>query len=126
MEEGWSIKKLHRLLMLSSTYQQRSEVNVQSAKKDPENTLLWRMNRRRLDFEALRDTLLMAAGKLDLSVGGPAVELTTAPFTPAPHGITVSSTARTCPGFSALSISRARIRTARSGSAPRSRSRRYS
>ncbi len=47
---------------------------------DPENRLLWRMNRRRLDFEATRDALLFAAGDIDLSVGGPAVDITGMPF----------------------------------------------
>src|SRR5205085_5787311 len=47
---------------------------------DPENRLLWRQNRQRLDLEALRDSLLFTAGRLDTSIGGPAVELTRAPF----------------------------------------------
>ena len=81
MAEGWSLKKLHRLLMLSSVYQQASENNPQAAKVDPANLLLWRMNRSRLDFEALRDTLLMVSGKIDLSVGGRPVELIAEPFT---------------------------------------------
>ncbi len=78
---GWSIKKLHRLMMLSSAYQQSSEDNVKAAKIDPANQLLWKMNRRRLDFEAMRDTLLAVSGKIDLTTGGRAVELTTEPFT---------------------------------------------
>jgi len=75
MEEGWSVKKMHRLIMLSSTYQQASDVNPRSAQIDPENMLVWRMNRRRLDFEATRDSLLAASGQLDLKMGGPSVEL---------------------------------------------------
>ncbi len=78
---AWSLKALHRLIMLSSTYQQSSGNNLQAAKVDPSNQLLWKMNRGRLDFEALRDTLLMVAGQLDVSVGGRPVELTTEPFT---------------------------------------------
>src|SRR6185503_18001342 len=54
MADGWSLKKLHRSIMLSSTYQQSSEDNVANAKLDPANDLLWRMNRHRLDFEAMR------------------------------------------------------------------------
>jgi len=81
MAEGWSLKKLHRLIMLSSVYQQASENNPRAARIDPNNSLLWRMNRGRLDFEALRDTLLMVSGKIDLSVGGRPVELTSDPFT---------------------------------------------
>jgi hypothetical protein len=57
MDEGWSIKKLHRLLMLSSAYMQSSENNAAGEKVDPGNQLLWRMNRQRLEFEAMRDTL---------------------------------------------------------------------
>jgi len=82
MEGGWSIKQMHRLLMLSSTYQQRSDDHPRGLRADSENRLLWKMNRRRLDLEAMRDSLLAAAGKLDLAMGGPAVELTTAPFAP--------------------------------------------
>jgi hypothetical protein len=78
---GWSIKKLHRLILLSAAYQQSSEGDPRSFTKDPENRLLWRQNRQRLDLEALRDSLLFAAGRLDTQIGGPAVELTTAPFT---------------------------------------------
>jgi hypothetical protein len=80
MDDGWSIKRLHRRIMLSSTYQQSSEQRDECAAMDPENRLLWRMNRRRLDWEASRDTLLAAAGDLDRTVGGPAVEITMYPF----------------------------------------------
>ncbi len=73
-DNGWSVKKLHRLLMLSSSYRQVSSTRA-FEKKDPENRLLWRMNRRRLDFEALRDGLLFAAGQLDPAMGGPSVGL---------------------------------------------------
>jgi hypothetical protein len=75
MADGWSIKKLHRLIMLSAAYQQSSDDNPKAAKADPANQLLWHMNRRRLDFEALRDTLLAVSGKLDLTMGGRAVEI---------------------------------------------------
>ena len=77
MAEGWSIKKLHKLLMLSAAYQQSSEDNAKAQKIDPANQSYWKMNRRRLDFEALRDTLLASSGKLDLTVGGRAVDITT-------------------------------------------------
>jgi hypothetical protein len=76
MEGGWSIKNLHRLIMLSATYQQSSENNAACAKVDPNNQLFWRMNRQRLDFEAMRDTLLAVSGKLDLTPGGHAVDIT--------------------------------------------------
>ncbi|HUQ69480.1 MAG TPA: DUF1553 domain-containing protein, partial [Planctomycetaceae bacterium] len=78
--DGWSIKALHRQIVLSATYQQRSEDRPDGVLRDPENRLLWKMNRRRLDWEALRDSLLMTAGSLDLTPGGPSVSLTTQPF----------------------------------------------
>jgi len=77
---GWSLKKLHRLIMLSSTYQQGSEEHPANAKIDPANELFWRMNRRRLDFEAMRDTVLATSGRLDKTMGGHAVDITTEPF----------------------------------------------
>jgi hypothetical protein len=78
VEEGWSIKKLHRWIMLSSVYRQSSRYRADCATADPENRLLWRMNRRRLDFEALRDSMLAVAGRLDTSAGGPSFDLTAA------------------------------------------------
>jgi hypothetical protein len=81
MADGWSLKKLHRRVMLSSAYQQSSENNAQAARIDPNNQLLWKMNRRRLDFEAMRDTLLAVAGQMDLTAGGRPLDLTTDPFT---------------------------------------------
>ena len=78
---GWSIKKLHKLIMLSSTYQQASNDNPTSRAVDPENRLLWKMNRQRLDFEATRDSLLAVGGKVDLSIGGRPIDLLTQPFT---------------------------------------------
>ncbi len=80
VESGWSTKFLHRLILLSATYQQSSDALPAIVKADPDNNLLGRMNRQRLDFEALRDTLLALAGKLDLSVGGLPVDLETEPF----------------------------------------------
>ncbi len=75
VEEGWSIKALHRQILLSHTYQQSSAFNAGHSLKDAENQLLWRMNPRRLDFEALRDTLLVAGGNLDPTLGGRPVEI---------------------------------------------------
>ncbi len=71
VEQGWSIKALHRLIMLSNTYQQSSDDRPQARAVDPENVLYWRMNRRRLDFEAVRDSLLAVSGRLDRAIGGP-------------------------------------------------------
>jgi mono/diheme cytochrome c family protein len=71
VENGWSIKKLHRQIMLSNAYRQASADRADGRRLDPENALLWRMNRRRLDFEATRDALLATANSLDRSIGGP-------------------------------------------------------
>ena len=76
MDDGWSVKKLHKLILLSNTYQQSSADSAAYDKIDPENKLFWRMNRRRLDFEALRDSMLAISGKLDASVGGQPVDIT--------------------------------------------------
>ncbi len=74
--EGWSLKKLHRELVLSATYQQTSSAERPAEiGTDPGNLLLWRMNRRRLDVEAWRDSLLAASGRLDLAMGGPSADL---------------------------------------------------
>ena len=71
MEGGWSVKQMHRLMMSSAAYRQSSAAdNPAAAAADPANDLLWRMNRNRLDFEAMRDSLLAASGELDRGVGG--------------------------------------------------------
>jgi acetyl esterase/lipase len=75
VHDGWSLKKLHRLLMLSSTYQQKSDDHLRYETMDPENRLLSKANRRRLDFESMRDTLLFVAGNLDPAAGGRPVDL---------------------------------------------------
>ena len=72
---GWKVKELHRRIMNSAVYQQGS-INVAESlgqRIDPENRLLWRMNPRRHDFEALRDSLLAVSGRIDLKGGGPPV-----------------------------------------------------
>ncbi len=79
MDEGWSIKKLHKWIMLSSTYQQASTDRPEARAVDPENKLVWRMNRQRLDYESLRDSILFAAGQLDDTVGGLPFSLTAQP-----------------------------------------------
>ena len=77
VQDGWSLKRLHRLIMTSAVYRQSSQqpVGIDSAakKSDPENRLLWRMNLRRLEAEAVRDSILAASGQLDLKMGGPPV-----------------------------------------------------
>ncbi len=80
MEQGWSFKKLHRLIMLSKVYQIRSYANTQFNDIDPDNRLLWRANVRRLDFEAMRDSMLVMSGKIDPTVGGQPVNLTDEPY----------------------------------------------
>ena len=102
LEKQWSLKSLHREIVLSSTYQQiSSELDVASSVPDqlltshstrsagpvptavdPENRLYWRMNRQRLEFEPLRDSILAVAERLDETMGGRAVNLTVPPFAP--------------------------------------------
>ena len=81
VEDGWSIKKLIHRIVQSSTYRQRSDVREAASKLDPENFLLWRVERRRLNFEAMRDALLAVSGTLDRKVGGPSEKIETLPPT---------------------------------------------
>jgi len=73
IDSGWSIKHIQRLIMLSTTWQQSSDLRNDGLQNDPENRLLWHMPRQRLEFEALRDRLLVAAGQLDGRIGGRSV-----------------------------------------------------
>jgi len=73
MEEGWSLKKLHRLLATSDAWRQSSEFNAAAQSADPENHLLWRFNRRRLPGEAIRDASLSISGMLNPAMGGQSV-----------------------------------------------------
>jgi hypothetical protein len=75
MKGGWSMKAMHRLLVCSSAYRQQSGENPAAAAVDPENELLWRMNPTRLDFEAMRDSLLAVSGELDVTLGGKPTDL---------------------------------------------------
>ncbi len=70
-DSGGSIKRLHRLIVTSATYRQASAAGAEAAGQDNDNRLLWRMNRRRLDAEQVRDAILAVSGKLDLTMGGP-------------------------------------------------------
>jgi hypothetical protein len=74
-DNGWSLKKLHKHILLSATYQQASTDNPRYAQVDPFNRLLWRQNVRRLEFEPLRDSILAMAGSLDRTMGGRPVNL---------------------------------------------------
>jgi hypothetical protein len=72
MDSGWSMKKLIREIVLSRTYRQKSAIrSPQAEAADPENRLLGRQNRRRLDAECVRDTMLFVSGRLRLDMGGP-------------------------------------------------------
>jgi Protein of unknown function (DUF1549)/Protein of unknown function (DUF1553) len=81
IEGGWSIKKMHRAIMLSNTYQQSTKYDAAAAKVDPQNKLFWRYNRHRLEGEAIRDAMLEVSGRLNLKMGGPGV------FPPLPPGV---------------------------------------
>ena len=70
MKNNWSIKQLHKTIMVSDTYCQASQDRPQCADVDPENTLLWKMNRRRLEFESLRDSMLAVSQQLDSRMHG--------------------------------------------------------
>jgi hypothetical protein len=76
MESGWSMKGLHRQIMLSATYQQSSTGVSGNQEIDPENRYLWRMNRRRLEVEPWRDSVLAVSGTLSREIGGPSSRLT--------------------------------------------------
>jgi len=81
MENGWSIKRLQKQIVMSATYRQSCDVPDAVVNADPDNRLWGRMNRRRLDMEEMRDSLMAAAGKLDLKqVGGKSVDIWSAPF----------------------------------------------
>jgi hypothetical protein len=73
VQRSWSIKTMHRLMMNSQAYQRSSDDVTANIEKDGENRYLWRMPRRRLEAEAIRDSILSVAGNLDSRAGGPAV-----------------------------------------------------
>ena len=90
IEDGWSIKQLIRQIMLSHVYQLDSRPSPAAAVADPSNRLLSHMNRRRLEAETIRDTLLFVAGKLDRAVGGSNIK----PGTTIEYGYEFDSTRR--------------------------------
>jgi hypothetical protein len=73
VRDGWSIKRLHRQIMLSAVYQQASTATAEQLRSDPDNRWLGRVSPRRLEAEAIRDAMLVAAGRLDRTPGGPAI-----------------------------------------------------
>ena len=90
VEGGWSIKKMHKKILLSATYRQSANPNsnplvtqkasVDPMKVDAANKFLWHANLRRLDFESIRDSMLLLSGKLDRALGGRAVNITDEPY----------------------------------------------
>src|SRR5262249_17927327 len=73
VKDGWSLKKLHRLILTSNTYRMGKGINPAYQAEDPENKLLWRVPYRRLEVEALRDAALAASGRLDPTMYGTAI-----------------------------------------------------
>ncbi|MFN0080299.1 MAG: PSD1 and planctomycete cytochrome C domain-containing protein [Prosthecobacter sp.] len=86
VKQGWSMKKLHRLIVTSATYKQSSRITPELAQRDPDNILLARASRFRLDAEIIRDSALKAAGVLSAKMGGPGV------FPPQPVSVTSEGT----------------------------------
>jgi hypothetical protein len=78
---GWSVKHLHRQIVLSATYRESANADQKLLAADPDGRLLGRFNRHRAEFEAMRDTLLAVAGTLDLKAGGLPDDITVEPFT---------------------------------------------
>ncbi|MBL8174277.1 MAG: PSD1 domain-containing protein [Bryobacterales bacterium] len=74
-KNGLSVKSLHKEILLSATYQLSAENDAAAFEKDPANRLYWRANRKRMDAEQIRDSVLFASGKLDKAMGGPSTEL---------------------------------------------------
>ncbi len=70
VKDDWSMKRMHRLIVLSSTYRMSTAHDARSAEVDPENRLLWRANRRRLEAESMRDAIVALSGHLDFAMGG--------------------------------------------------------
>jgi hypothetical protein len=92
VENGWSMKKLHRMILLSNTYQQSSANNEEAAKIDADNKYLWRYQRHRMEAEAVRDSMLQVSGLLNTRMGGPGV------FPPLPLGVATELSATAAAG----------------------------
>jgi hypothetical protein len=73
IREGWSLRKLHRLILTSNTYRMSKRWNPKYGAEDPENTLLWRVHYRRLEVEAIRDAMLSVSGRLNPAMYGPSM-----------------------------------------------------
>ena len=74
VKSGWSMKQMHRVMVLSNTYRMSTTFNAKAATTDPENKLLWRMPRRRLEAESIRDAIMAVSGDLDFATGGTLLE----------------------------------------------------
>jgi len=74
MDRGWSLKWLHRQIVLSAAWRQASHIDEQNQRLDPANRLIWRVPRRRLSIEAWRDAILVVSGRLDGRVGGKSID----------------------------------------------------
>lgn len=79
-QHNWSLKGLHREILLSQAWQQQSLDRPEARQLDPENDLYWKQNRQRIDFEAMRDAMLSVAGQLDTVIGGRPVDIEKKPF----------------------------------------------
>ena len=82
LDDGWSLKKLHRRIMLSDAYRTAAVEDPLARQIDPDDELLWRVPRRRLDVESMRDAMLAVSGELDTTPGGPPVDLAATPIVP--------------------------------------------
>ena len=82
IQNNWSVKQLQREIVLSATFRQKSQDHPSYKIGDPENRLLWKFNRQRLDLESMRDTLLKVSGQLDTRMGGKPVEIAQSPWKP--------------------------------------------
>jgi len=81
-EDHWSLKSLHRRILLTQAYQQASHDRPEARQLDSENQLLWRQNRQRMDFESMRDSMLQVTGQLNEQLGGRAFNIEKNPDTP--------------------------------------------
>jgi mono/diheme cytochrome c family protein len=73
MTGGWTLKRMHRAMLLTDAYQRSSDAIAANAQKDPANNYLWRFNKRRLNAEEVRDSILSVSGNLNLAMGGPSM-----------------------------------------------------
>ena len=81
VENGWSVKKMHRLIMLSNVYRESSALQSEAGAADADNQLLWRYERHRAEAEVIRDSMLFVSGRLNAKMGGPGV------YPPLPQGV---------------------------------------